>query len=229
MDEPTPTMETPPAEPCGTFSFPHLHKPQSEVARQRREQIIEAAVAIIAEHGLNKLSLDRIEKRVNMKRGQLTYYFPHKEDILLAAFDRLLELSLQRVRAMHGDLDFARLTWPERMQRMFTDMIMRPGLHPDFHALEHTFLAQANYRDDFRTRLAQVYGEWRRRMAADIAASGTPPGVAPETLASLAMAVAIGLRVQLSTDEQAYDREAMLRLVVAWFAPPQPATPEVNS
>ena len=66
----------------------------SEIARARREQIIVAAVEIITSQGLHNLSLSKIETRAGMKRGQLTYYFPTKEDILLAVFDRLLLLLL---------------------------------------------------------------------------------------------------------------------------------------
>src|SRR5262249_59497949 len=62
----------------------------------RREQIVEAAVAVIAEKGLQNLSLSEIEKKAGMSRGQLTYYFAAKEDILLAVFDRMLGLMCQR-------------------------------------------------------------------------------------------------------------------------------------
>src|SRR2546423_6915036 len=63
----------------------------SDVARQRREQVIDAAIEIIATEGIHRLSLGNIEERVKMARGHLTYYFPSKEDILLAVFDRMLE------------------------------------------------------------------------------------------------------------------------------------------
>src|SRR5215471_983041 len=68
-----------------------------DIAGIRREQIVEAAVAVIAQQGLQNLSLSEIEKKAGMSRGQLTYYFPAKEDILLAVFDRLVLLTHQRV------------------------------------------------------------------------------------------------------------------------------------
>ena len=69
-----------------------MNKPRSEVGKLRRGQIVEAAVAVIAEQGLQHLSLSEIETRAGMSRGQLMYYFPTKEDILLAAFDRLIRM-----------------------------------------------------------------------------------------------------------------------------------------
>src|SRR5947209_17604438 len=74
-----------------------------DVGRIRREQIVEAAVAIIAECGLQNLSLSAIEERAGMSRGQLTYYFKAKEDILLAVFDRLLQLMYQRIGTPGGE------------------------------------------------------------------------------------------------------------------------------
>ncbi len=61
-----------------------------DIGSIRRDQIVEAAVAVIAERGLQNLSLSEIEKKAVMSRGQLTYYFPTKESILLAVFDRLV-------------------------------------------------------------------------------------------------------------------------------------------
>jgi len=69
-----------------------------DIGSIRRGQIVDAAATIIAERGLQSLSLSEIEKRAGMSRGQLTYYFKTKEEILLAVFDRRLE----RMCAQHA-------------------------------------------------------------------------------------------------------------------------------
>ena len=71
--------------------------PRVDIRSIRREQVIEAAASIIAEQGIQNLSLSEIEKKTGMSRGQLTYYFRAKEDILLAVFDRLVQLIHQRI------------------------------------------------------------------------------------------------------------------------------------
>src|SRR5262249_61436819 len=73
------------------------------LASLRREQIVAAAVAVITEQGIQNLSLSEIEQRAGMSRGQLTYYFKTKEDILLAVFDRLVTLIHQRVGSPPGE------------------------------------------------------------------------------------------------------------------------------
>ena len=70
-----------------------------DVGSIRREQIVDAAIAVIAEQGIQHLSLSEIEKKTGMARGQLTYYYKTKEDILLAVFDRLIQLMHQRATA----------------------------------------------------------------------------------------------------------------------------------
>src|SRR5277367_6049689 len=73
-----------------------MRKPHVGVGEQRRAQIVEAAVGVIADAGLPALSLSAIEKRAGMSRGQLTYYFGTKEDILLAVFDHMLHLMREK-------------------------------------------------------------------------------------------------------------------------------------
>src|SRR2546423_13840918 len=77
------------------------------IAELRRTEIVEAAAAVIAEQGIQHLSLSEIEAKVGMSRGQLTYYFKAKEDILLAVFDRLLDLMCQK----NAEAEFDRLGW----------------------------------------------------------------------------------------------------------------------
>ena len=108
-----------------------------DVASVRREQIIEAAVSVITEQGLQNLSLSEIEKKAGMSRGQLTYYFPTKEAILLAVFDRLVRLMNQQHEPQEGGP--AACPKPERWQDAITyvlGMILQDTpLHPEFDVL----------------------------------------------------------------------------------------------
>src|SRR5256885_9515906 len=128
---------------------------RGEVGRRRRGQVVEAAVGIIAECGLQELSLSAIEQRADMSRGQLTYYFPAKEDILLAVFDRLLDMMHQRA---HGDgkCPPCAMTGPawDRLRHFLSFILLTPPEVPEFHALQYTFLSQIGHREDFRRRLA---------------------------------------------------------------------------
>jgi AcrR family transcriptional regulator len=185
-----------------------MKRPRIDIASIRREQIVEAAVAVIAEQGLEKLSLSEIEKKAGMSRGQLTYYFPAKEDILLAVFDRLLELMYQRVGQPRGEEAGEPFPTWEKIRHLLTTVPEQPQASPEFHTLQCTFLAQIGHRTDFRRRLAQLSEEWRSRMAAGLAddLARRPPvrRVAPRALATLIQAILHGLAIQRAADPNAF-------------------------
>src|SRR5437763_1601824 len=135
-----------------------------DVARIRREQIVEAAVAVIAEQGLQNLSLSEIEKKAGMSRGQLTYYFPTKDDILLAVFDRVVLRMYERIGRPDGKQDDPDSGWAW-VVHLLEALLLEPPVSPEFGCLQYTFLAQLGHRDDFRQRLSKLYGEWRSNMA----------------------------------------------------------------
>jgi AcrR family transcriptional regulator len=181
----------------------------------RQEQIVEAAMAVIAERGLPELSLSEIEKKAGMSRGQLTYYYPAKEDILIAVFDRLLELMYQRIgtpkshdRSQPGGLEWVR--------HLLEKLLGQPPVSPEFHTLQYTFLAQIGHREDFRQRLATLYAEWRSNMAQglekDLASRPGAKRVSPRALATLIQAILHGLAMQAAADPNAFDRQEMLNL-----------------
>jgi AcrR family transcriptional regulator len=198
-----------------------------DIGRIRREQIVAAAADIIVRQGLHNLSLSKIERSAGMKRGQLTYYFPTKEEILLAVFDRLLLLMYRRLEEAEGASHEERVRehscW-ECVQRMLQTVLIGPPFGAEFHALQYTFLAQIAHRDDFRQRLASLYEEWRGGLAAhwrstDGESASPEGGVSPRALASLVQAMMHGLLVQLAVDPNAFDRAEMLALCVRVLAP----------
>jgi AcrR family transcriptional regulator len=190
----------------------------SRVSTIRREQIIEAAIAVIDEQGIQNLSLSEIEKRTGLARGQLMYYYHTKEDILLAVFDRLLQMMHARVEAVNGAWCPGALKGWERFRHFMTMFLLQPPNFRAFHSLHHTFLSQIGHREDFRERLANLYDAWRVHMAGDfeevLARKAGARKTSPRLLASLVQAILHGLGVQRAADPNSYDRQEMLELVL---------------
>jgi AcrR family transcriptional regulator len=188
---------------------------QVDLTRLRREQIVEAAVAIITEQGLQNLSLSEIENRAGMSRGQLTYYYPTKEDILLAVFDRLLLLTYQRIGQPQGQ-DCAEASGWDWVCHLLERLLSQAPANTQFGCLQYTFLSQIGHREDFRQRLATLYEEWRSHMsqglASDLAERRPARQVSPRALATLVQALLHGLAMQRAADPNAFDNEEMLDL-----------------
>lgn len=211
MSDPTPPPAATPTagSPCAWWDV--VPEGLSETARKRREEIMDAAEAIIAERGIDELSLGKIEDRAGMSRGQLTYYFPTRESILLAVYDRMLRRMIRAFLAGDGPkpmtghaedcFRFAlnnhlQLGGPERGKELFT--------------LLFTFLARINQRTDYRDKLSEMYRGWREHIAADIADSVPEPRpLQPKIAASMIQALLQGLEIQLMIDPDAFDRAAM--------------------
>src|SRR3954447_25837334 len=184
--------------------------PRIDIASIRREQIVEAAIAVIAEQGLQNLSLSEIEKKIGMSRGQLMYYFKAKEDILLAVFDRLLQLMEQRAHpGSCGPEAFAQMRWLDVIRFLLQMLLQQPPAHPEFHALQHTFLSQITHREDFRQRLAKLYEHWRgegaAHLARDLVERPAVRPVSPRALSTLVQALLHGLAVQAAADPDSID------------------------
>jgi AcrR family transcriptional regulator len=211
-----------------------MKHPRVDVGSIRREQIVEAAVAVITEKGIQNLSLSEIEGRAGMSRGQLTYYFRTKEDILLAVFDRLIRQMKERVQADEGPekkCPMAELSGWDRWRYFLTFVLLTPPTAPEFHALQYTFLSQISHREDFRQRLVDLYEGWRSHMARDLevemAAREHGPDVSPRTVATLIQAILHGLAMQRAANPDAYDRQEMLDLCLyllgSYLRPDRPA------
>jgi AcrR family transcriptional regulator len=186
-----------------------------ETGSLRRKQIIQAAVAIITERGLQHCSLSEIEKRAGMCRGQLMYYFPTKEAILLAVFDHLLHALEERAQSgLHAACSAAQDSGWERLRCFLTALLLAPPAAPEFDALQYTFLSQIGHREDFRRRLAVLYEDWRGGIAKAFAEAwpSRPGAVSGRTMAALLQAIFQGLGVQRDADPASYDPQEMLQL-----------------
>src|SRR5262249_29529277 len=135
-----------------------MNNATSEIAALRRQQIIEAALAVINEQGLQNLSLSEIEKKADMARGQLTYYFPTKESIFLAVFDRLLALIYQRIGTPKGaavpcEEQVSGWDW---VRHLLAAVLLQPPAAPEFNCLQYTLLSRMGHREDFRAGVGEL-------------------------------------------------------------------------
>jgi AcrR family transcriptional regulator len=74
----------------------------------RRQEIADAVLAVVAERGLQAVSLSEVAARAGVSAGRVQHYFPTRQGLIEAAFDRGNELSSARIRSLVGrDLDRA--------------------------------------------------------------------------------------------------------------------------
>jgi AcrR family transcriptional regulator len=130
-----------------------------------REEVLAVAMDMIAERGLEKLTMAALGREVGMSSGHLLYYFRSKDELLLQA----LEWSEGRLGAERGRLLTRPGTAHERLTA-YVDLYV-----PDGHRDPHWTLwlevwnRSQNADDDARTRQAAIEGAWHRDLVALIA------------------------------------------------------------
>ncbi|MFH9368345.1 TetR/AcrR family transcriptional regulator [Streptomyces anulatus] len=131
-----------------------------------REDVLAAAMATIAERGLDGLTMAGLGREVGMSSGHLLYYFRTKDELLL----QTLEWSERRLGAERGAL-LARPGTARGRLDAYIDLYLPAG-HRDPHWtlwLEVWGRSQNDDDDDARARQAAIEGVWHRDLVALLA------------------------------------------------------------
>lgn len=177
-----------------------------------REDVLAAAMDMIAERGLEKLTMAALGREVGMSSGHLLYYFHSKDELLL----QTLEWSEGRLGAERGRLLAARGTARERLDE-YVDLYV-----PDGHRDPHWTLwlevwnRSQNADDAARERQVAIEGAWHRDLVA-LLAEGVSRGefrpVDPDRCAARLRALLDGFSIHVAIGLRGTDRDRILRHV----------------
>jgi TetR/AcrR family transcriptional repressor of nem operon len=65
--------------------------PLTDKGRATRSRVLDAAAALVFEHGVAGTTLDDVRAAANVSKGQLYHYFADKEDLVHAVIDRTIQ------------------------------------------------------------------------------------------------------------------------------------------
>ncbi|MZD19419.1 TetR family transcriptional regulator [Streptomyces sp. SID5476] len=174
-----------------------------------REDVLGAAMSMIAERGLDKLTMAALGREVGMSSGHLLYYFHSKDELLL----RTLEWSEGRLGVERARLLTRTGTVRERLAA-YVDLYV-----PDGHRDPHWTLwlevwnRSQNADDDARERQAAIEGAWHRDLVA-LLAEGVSKGefraVDPDRFAARLRALLDGFSIHVAIGLRGTDRAQIL-------------------
>lgn len=174
-----------------------------------REDVLAAAMEMIAERGLEKLTMAALGREVGMSSGHLLYYFGSKDELLL----RTLEWSEGRLGARRRQLLAQDVPARARLDA-YVDLYVPQG-HRDPHwtlwleVWNRSLNADAGGRD----RQAAIEGAWHRDLVA-LLAEGVSRGefraVDPDRVATRLRALLDGLSIHLAIGLRGTDRPQVL-------------------
>ncbi|MGY1808014.1 TetR/AcrR family transcriptional regulator [Blastococcus sp. SYSU D00669] len=156
---------------------------------QRKTEIVEAAVRVIATVGLSGLSMRAVAAEAGMPLGALSYYFTGKSDLVLESFRALSAAEIDRVVTAAHALDPAMA--PTEMADRLADLVL-DGLvraHGTIVA-RHELVVEASRKDE----LAPLFAAWYVTMVPPLAGLFRQLGSRePDVDARLVLATMAGL------------------------------------
>jgi AcrR family transcriptional regulator len=153
--------------------------------REVRDAILDAAAALVAEHGLRSVTMSQIAERTGIGRATLYKYFPDVEAILLAWHERQVAGHLARLAELGGRLGDE----GERLEAVLEASALihhelaahhRSGRDPN-HGAD---VAALLHRGEHVARAEKQLNDFMRVLLADCAKAGAVrDDVAPDELA----------------------------------------------
>jgi AcrR family transcriptional regulator len=174
----------------------------------KREEILTAALEVIAQHGYRKTSTRELASAVGLSEAGLLHYFGSKEKL----FEAVL-----RARDV---ADAERFPDEPDLVDTFIAIIRHNGDVPGLVQLYSTFSAEAgDPQHSTHEYFVERYDRLRRQLAAAIEArqsDGTiDRGIAPAGLATILIALSDGLQVQAQFGLEAQPAELLSQLIAA--------------
>ncbi|MFE7616144.1 TetR/AcrR family transcriptional regulator [Streptomyces sp. NPDC057496] len=127
-----------------------------------REELLAAAMATIAERGLDGLTMAGLGREVGMSSGHLLYYFRTKDELLL----QTLEWSEGRLGERRRALLAGRATARERLDG-YIDLYLPDGDHdPHWTLWLEVWNRSRDADDDARARQAAIEDAWHHDLVA---------------------------------------------------------------
>lgn len=119
-----------------------------------REAILETCRQLVAEQGLSALNMRSVAKAGSVALGSIYYYFPSKNDLLIAAIESVWEDIFR-----WQDTDAGPLPFPAYIERCFRRIQLGIRKYPNFfniHAISFSAKGQTQAQDSMEQYLAHI-------------------------------------------------------------------------
>ncbi|WP_329125344.1 TetR/AcrR family transcriptional regulator [Streptomyces sp. NBC_01353] len=182
-----------------------------------REELLAAAMATIAERGLDGLTMAGLGREVGMSSGHLLYYFRTKDELLL----QTLEWSEGRLGAERSALLSRPGSTRERLDGYIDVYVPDGPRDPHWTLWLEVWNRSQNADDDARARQAAIEGAWHRDLVALIAegvSRGEFRSVDPDRYAARMRALLDGFSVHVAVGIPGTGRDQVLAHVREFVA-----------
>jgi AcrR family transcriptional regulator len=185
--------------------------PAPETLRElRRGQIVAVARKIVADEGLEALTIGSLEARLAFSRGVITYHFQNKDDIVHA----VLESAIEEINAGTDAQLGANLSSDEKLRTILKMYVKGFLEHVEATRILLSFWGRIGSDKRARKANANLYAAYRKGAAQMIEAGKAAGEFMPETsvdaVAAWLVGVVIGIAMQSYFEKGAIDADAAI-------------------
>lgn len=175
----------------------------------RRGQIIAVARKIVAEDGLESLTIGALESRLSFSRGVITYHFANKEDIVHAVLDSAIaEIDAATLAEMKGAQSLE-----DKVRAMIRANVRGFVEHAEAARILLSYWGRIGADRRIRKTNATLYAGYRKG-AARLLEAGRAQGlwqdIDVDAMAALFVGIVIGIATQSHFEKGAIDWERAL-------------------
>ena len=175
---------------------------------QRRHELIDATIAVIARRGYSGTTVARVAKKAKVSVGLMNFHFDSKDRLFRETFKHLAE-EYEQIWRRH--LDAAADDPRARITAMVESYFDRRVFTREKLAVWFTFWSDAELRGRYRAAAVRMERRYLQALESEIArlagSSGAGPAAAPTTVAPLS-AMIDGYWLQAMLYPQRFDRRA---------------------
>jgi len=167
---------------------------------RRRQQILDSAIALLAQRGVDRTSLRTIGEAIGVSHAALRHYFSSRDELLVEAY-RAHEDQTSRDTPASGESAVGLIIQAAKQNRSI------PGLVELYATLTTDALEQhhAVTREFVAGRFRSLRADLAARIESGQRAGRVPPDIDPVDAAALVIAASDGLQIQWLLDPDAVD------------------------
>src|SRR6185369_8041045 len=136
------------------------------IRENRRRELIEAAIHVIARHGRAGCTVGRVAREAQLSQGLMNFHFKSMDLLLAAAFDHLAE---EFDKVWRARVDKANGAPWERLGAMIEAYFAPEVFSSEKLAVWFSFWVDADLRDEFRTASVKVERRYHREIEPEVA------------------------------------------------------------
>lgn len=174
------------------------------VRARRRAEIVEAARGLVAEGGVEGLTIGKLEHRVDFTRGVITYHFENRDEIVSA----VLTSAIAEIDAVTFKDVATSDSLEEQVRAVLSSKVSGFLDHPEASRILLTFWARGSHDPRAKTVNQELFRLYRRQARA--MAEHANPRVDADAFAAFMVGTVIGIVTQVLLDPEHVDPAAAL-------------------